>query len=416
MSLHTNILDRANIWAAVLETAERIIMRSKSTKLRGVDGLALFDLEHRTDSVVDRVHRELRLLTPALPVVGSHVPKSDGELRLIYTYSLIDRIKAHAIERQLEPLFESIYSPNLASYRKTVSAPKAALNVIRRYRRKYRSDHAFRTDIRKYFPAIPHERLRQCVREHVKDEATCKLVDLFIGNTVITGLQISKPPMGLLTGIGLVNHLSNLYLVNLDRRLERMVELYRRVGDDILFFDPCAKRVTKAQRVLKTMCEENELALHPDKTRHCRARERFIYLGHEFNDGQVLIGPNAIAKYEERIRRRLAYRPIATEKKQRLLRQILQSGNYEIHRAGTSLIFNYRHADADEQVRGISQRFYQQLTRFYFQTWTYRNQRRTRNLTRNMPIVPLPRIRYAITHGRADFRSLAVPSHWKSAA
>ena len=410
------IVDLDNVNNALLEVAGRIYDLGKAQKLKGVDANTMSMLETQPQELVTRVVRELESCSPCFPVVEGTVSKDDGSERTIYSYSLIDRIKARAIERALLPAFENIYSENLYSYRTGKTAQECARQVVRRYNRYRDKDVVLRADVVNYTDNICQARLATILKALVDDERTFEWLNLFIGNSILRNNRIIQLERGLVQGVGLINQFANLYLSEVDHQIGPRVSMYRRVGDDFFLADSNPDKMDFAARLLKRKLDECDLALNESKCFFGPANETFEYLGYLFVNGKVQIKPNAVQKLIRYYQSRLNWLPISPEQKKKRLNRILRMNRFELHRTGVDFIFSHRFATDSEQIKEISNQFYQILTRFFFRRYSPKNQADVKKLTEHMPIVSLTRIHYLLTNGKATYKSLLVPGTWRYSA
>ena len=408
--LFSSILDQQNVVSAFLESADRIDEMSKSVRMRGIDSCNLRMLEPFGKEVVDQVVDELRRQVRCRPAIETRIPKGDGGFRRIFIYSLIDRVKAKAIERQVLPLFEAIYNPGLYSYRKGRSAHDAVCSVIRRYRKNWSNDFVIRADVADYTDNIQHSLLQEALTRVIPDRKALKLIDLYIGNSVVETAQIQRPTRGLVQGVGLIAQFANVFLSDIDHELSRLVRFYRRVGDDFFLSDPNPSRIRKAWGIFNSRCDALQLSLNAEKSIVGKASQPFDYLGYHFSNGSVNIKQSAVEELISFYQSRLSWTPAPEASKLKILNRILRMNHFEIHRKGVDFIFSHRLTDDLDQVKYCSDKFFWILTRFFFRRFSPAAQRKTRQLTRHLPIVPLTRIHYLLTHGKASYKSMAVPS------
>ena len=407
--LHEAIVHESNVASAFLEVAEAIGRKGKSASLKGIDGLDMRSRETSGKRTIAIIRDELVNLKACRPAIESRIPKGDGTDRRVFTYSVIDRVKARAIERQLMPVFESQYHTNLYSYRKGRSAHDAVAAVVRRYRKRWQTDFVARTDIKDYTDNIDHEELIAILEDCVKHPDVVALCRLFVDNGSTSVLNHEHCSDGLIQGVGLIAQFANLYLSAADHELSRCVRVYRRVGDDIIMFDPDRRRIETAMRRLDEHCQRLKLSMNVPKTFVGDARSRFECLGYQFEDGLVNIKPASIDELLNLYRTRLAWRPTPMSSKLRTFERIWRQNQFELHRKGLDLVFTHRLSHDIDQLNECTNRIFRILTKYFFQKHSPSNQRRTIRLTQSIPILSLPRLHYLITHGKASYRSLLVP-------
>ena len=163
-------------------------------------GVKIFDRD-REDNLL-RLHEILKaenFTTSKYTVFTIYEPKE----RLIYRLPYFpDRIVHHAIMNVLEPIWTRIFTHNTHSCIKGRGIAACAAQVERTIKEfDGRPLYCLKIDIRKYYPSIDNEILKQVVRRKIKDNRLLKLID-----------NIIDSERGLPIGNYLSQYLSNLYL------------------------------------------------------------------------------------------------------------------------------------------------------------------------------------------------------------
>ncbi|MBS4057751.1 MAG: reverse transcriptase [Bacteroidales bacterium] len=136
-----------------------------------------------------------------------------------------DRIVHHAIMNVLEPIWVSTLIKQTYSCVKNRGIHGAFYDVKKALSDKENTVYCLKIDIRKYYPNIDHEILKEIVRQKIKDPQLLNLLD---------GIIESAP--GLPIGNYLSQYMANLYLSNFDHWLKetKSVKYYFRYADDIV--------------------------------------------------------------------------------------------------------------------------------------------------------------------------------------
>lgn len=150
-------------------------------------------------------------------------PKERKIYRLPY---FPDRILHHALMNILEPIWVSVFNKNTYSCIKNRGIHKCAKDV--KWALKHDPDgtrYCLKIDVRKFYPSINHELLKQVVRRKIKDNRLLALLDEIIDST--DGVPI---------GNYLSQYFANLFLAYFDHWLkeEKRVKYYWRYADDIV--------------------------------------------------------------------------------------------------------------------------------------------------------------------------------------
>ena len=151
-----------------------------------------------------------------------HEPKERIIFRLPY---YPDRITHHAVMNILEPLFVSTFTSDTYSCIKGRGIHAAAEAIRKALQDKPSSQYCLKMDIRKFYPNVDHEILKQLLRRKIKDKDLLWLLDSIIDSA--EGLPI---------GNYLSQYFANFYLTYFDHwiKQDRKVKYYYRYADDLV--------------------------------------------------------------------------------------------------------------------------------------------------------------------------------------
>ncbi|HUM50462.1 MAG TPA: RNA-directed DNA polymerase [Chitinophagales bacterium] len=149
-------------------------------------------------------------------------PKEREIYRLPYNP---DRITHHAIMNVLEPVFVRCFIAHTYSCIKGRGIHGAARDVKQALQDKTGTQYCLKLDIKKFYPSIDHDVLKQLLRRKFKDNDLLWLLDEIIDST--DGLPI---------GNYLSQYFANFYLSYFDHWLKetKAVKYYFRYADDIV--------------------------------------------------------------------------------------------------------------------------------------------------------------------------------------
>lgn len=164
--------------------------------------------------------------------------------RLISAAPYRDRVVHHALCNVIEPIFERSFIFDSYANRKGKGTHRA-VHRFQTYLQKYK--YVLKCDIRKYFPSIDHQILKQKVRRKIADEQTLWLIDTIIDNSNLQeevfdyfpGDDLFTPserrrglPIGNLTS----QFFANVYLNDFDHFVKEKLrcQAYERYVDDFV--------------------------------------------------------------------------------------------------------------------------------------------------------------------------------------
>ena len=243
------------------------------------DGLEGF-LGQLREELLQRTYRPLRLRS-----VG--IPKAGGGTRQLSIPAIRDRVVQGALKLILEPIFEADFQPGSFGYRPKRSASGAIQRVAEAILTN--KTKVIDLDLRAYFDTVRHHRLLGKVAERVNDGAVMALLRALLKASGKRGV----PQGGVISPL-----LSNLYLNEVDKMLERAKEVTRHCGFTVLeyarFADDLVVLVSAhpKQRWLRGAVEKRlreefaklDVEVNEEKSRRADLKqgESFGFLGFEF--------------------------------------------------------------------------------------------------------------------------------------
>ncbi|MDL2218237.1 group II intron reverse transcriptase/maturase, partial [Christensenellaceae bacterium OttesenSCG-928-M15] len=235
------ILDRDNL--------NRAYKRVKSNSgAAGIDGMTVEEMlpwlkEHRQELLEELANGRYK----PKPVRRVEIPKPDGGVRKLGVPTVIDRMVQQAMVQILQPIFEPVFSEASYGYRPGRSAQQAMKRAKEYYEQGY--TRVADIDLSKYFDTMNHDLLLGYVRREVKDERVIGLIKKFLKSGVMEDGVVSKTAEGSPQGGPLSPLLSNIYLNEFDKEMERRGMKHLRYADDIAVY---TKSKRAAERVLES--------------------------------------------------------------------------------------------------------------------------------------------------------------------
>src|ERR1700694_675515 len=210
-------------------------MAKRNDGAPGIDGVTFEAIEAQgVEALLEQLRDELigRTYQP-LPARRQEIPKDGGKVRVLSIPAIRDRVVQGALKLILEPIFEADFQPGSFGYRPKRTAHEAVDRVARAI-----VQHKTRVidiDLRSYFDNLRHDRLLAKVAQRVNDADVMRLLKIMLKANGRCGV----PQGGVISPL-----LSNLYLTEVDRMLERAKEVtrngkytyveYARFADDLV--------------------------------------------------------------------------------------------------------------------------------------------------------------------------------------
>jgi RNA-directed DNA polymerase len=272
------------------ETLREAYLQAKANDgAPGLDGVTFEAVEAEgVEAFLDQLREELvqRTYRPQ-GARKVEIPKSGGKLRQLSIPSIRERVVQGALKLILEPIFEADFQPGSFGYRPKKSAHAAIQRVQDAIMRG--KSYVIDFDLRSYFDTVKHHIVLAKVARRVDDEAILWLLKLLLDASGKQGV----PQGGVISPL-----LSNLYLNEVDKMLERAKEVtrterwaaveYARFADDlVILVDSHPRQQWLRQAVEKRLREELaklQVEVNEDKSRKVNLQqgESFGFLGFEF--------------------------------------------------------------------------------------------------------------------------------------
>jgi len=198
----------------------------------GVDGMTVEDLLPYCREHWARIRAELLSGTyQPQPVRRAEIPKPGGRgTRTLGIPTVMDRTIQQALLQVLTPIFDPTFSDDNYGFR----PGRSAHDAVRRARDHIAAGHRWVVDldIEKFFDRVNHDILMSRVARRVKDKRVLLLIRRYLQTGTMEGGLVSPRREGTPQGGPLSPLLSNVYLDELDKELERRGHRFVRYADD----------------------------------------------------------------------------------------------------------------------------------------------------------------------------------------
>jgi RNA-directed DNA polymerase len=273
-----------------LETLDEAYrMAQENDGAPGIDGVTFEAIE---ESGVEGFLRQIRdeLITGTYRPMRARkkeIPKDGGKVRVLSIPSIRDRVVQGALKLILEPIFEADFQPGSYGYRPKRTAHQAVNRVAQAIVES--KTRIIDIDLRAYFDNVQHHLLLEKVARRVHDDEVMHLLKTMLKATGAKGV----PQGGVISPL-----LSNLYLTEVDRMLERAMETtrngkytyvqYARFADDlVILIDSHPRHDWLMKAVGKRLREELaklQVEINEEKSRivDLAKGDSFTFLGFEF--------------------------------------------------------------------------------------------------------------------------------------
>jgi RNA-directed DNA polymerase len=264
-------------------------MAKKNDGAAGVDGVTFEAIEAQgAEALLEQLRDELigRTYKP-LPARRQEIPKDGGKVRVLSIPAIRDRVVQGALKLIVEPVFEADFQSGSFGYRPKRTAHDAIKRVAEAIVQ--RKTRVLDFDLRSYFDNVRHDRLLEKVAKRVDDADIMHLLKVMLKASGKRGV----PQGGVISPL-----LSNLYLNEVDRMLERAKETthqgkytyieYARFADDLVILVDAYKRhdwlIGAVEKRLREEFDKLQVEINDEKSRtvDLGRGESFGFLGFDF--------------------------------------------------------------------------------------------------------------------------------------
>jgi RNA-directed DNA polymerase len=274
-----------------METLREAYQMAKSNHgAPGIDGVTFEAIEESgAESFLVQIRDELVTNTyRPMPARKKEIPKDGGtKVRILSILAIRDRVVQGALKLILEPIFEADFQAGSFGYRPKRTAHEAVARVARAIVEE--KTRIIDLDLSAYFDNVQHSLLLEKVVRRIRDDAVMHLLKMILKATGKKGV----PQGGVISPL-----LSNLYLNEVDRMLEKAVDTtrrgkstnvqYARFADDMVILIDAERRsdwlVKAIDKRLREEFAKLRVAINEDKSRmvDLKKGDSFTFLGFEY--------------------------------------------------------------------------------------------------------------------------------------
>ena len=238
-----------------------------------------------------------------MAVLCVEIPKGAGKMRPLGIPAVKDRIVQTALKFVIEPIFEREFLATSHGFRPGRGCKDALREVDRLLKAGY--TRVVDADMENYFGSIPYAPLMAQVGERVSDGRVLQLIEAFLHQDIVKGMQRWTPTGGTPQGAVISPLLANIYLHPLDCLMREGGYQMVRYADDFVVLCKTAEQAQAGLAKVQAWVEANGLTLNADKTHIGDCREQgqgFDFLGYHFEAGERRVRRKSWHAIRERIR------------------------------------------------------------------------------------------------------------------
>lgn len=273
-----------------METLEEAYkLTKKSNGAPGIDGVTFKSIEAEgLEKYLQQIRRELITKTYS-PNRNrrKEIPKVGGKLRTLNIPRIRDRIVQSALKLIIEPIYESDFQDGSYGYRPKRKTHEAVSRVAKAAIKG--NTKCIDVDLKSYFDNVRHHILMEKIAKRINDKEIMHLIKLILKVGGKRGIAQGSPISPLL---------SNIYLNEADKMLERAKEVtreekyqrieYARWADDLVILIDGHQRWEWLEKLVYKRLQEElaklEVSVNEEKTKTANLKrgETFSFLGFDF--------------------------------------------------------------------------------------------------------------------------------------
>ena len=314
---------KGDVWFSLIdkvwreETLRLAFERVKANKgAAGADHQSIAAFEARLEKELGQLREELRTgrYRPR-PIRRVWIEKpGTTEKRPLGIPAVRDRVVQAALVLVIEPIFEREFVEHSYGFR----PERGAKDALRRVDDLLKAGYTWvvDADLKGYFDSIRQDLLMADVRERIADGRLLDLVRAFLEQPIIDGLESWTPTRGTPQGAVLSPLLANVFLHPVDVAMSEAGYEMVRYADDFVILCRSREEAVRAMAMVRRLCEDRGLTLHPQKTRIVNEQEPgdgfklhggtggFDFLGYHFQRGRRWPCEKSFKRLKEALRRK----------------------------------------------------------------------------------------------------------------
>ena len=281
--------------AETLHAAYKLAKENKGAP--GIDGVAFEAIEREgVEGFLEQIRGELASGTyQPMRNRRKEIPKDGGKVRVLGIPAIRDRVVQGAMKLILEPIFEADFQAGSYGYRPKRSAHEAVNRVAESIVKN--KTRVIDVDLKGFFDNVRHHILLEKVAKRVNDPDVMHLLKMILKASGEKGVPQGGPLSPLM---------SNVYLNEVDRMLERAKEVtrdgkwtyieYARFADDLVILVDAYREhdwlIKAAEKRLREELAKLQVEVNEEKSRIVDLAEGggFAFLGFDFRRIRSLSG------------------------------------------------------------------------------------------------------------------------------
>lgn len=257
--------------------------------------------ENNMSEEINKIHNMLINKTYKVSKYKIDTRMERGKERVIYKLPYNpDRVIQHAIMQIIEPILSKTYIKDTYQSIKGRGVHKAKDRIVGFLKDKENTKYCLKIDIKKFYPNVNNQILKQLLRKKIKCKDTLELLDLIIDST-----------KGLPIGNYMSQMLGNYYLSYFDHYVKEVLKIkyYIRYADDMIFLHKDKQSLHKTKEQIESyLTQKLKLELKNNYQIFPTYIRGIDYLGFRFFDNFILMRKSIKMKIRKLFQKKPTYK------------------------------------------------------------------------------------------------------------
>lgn len=239
---------------------------------------------------------------PEKKIISKH---GSNKKRVVYIYSREENNVLKLLTFLLIRKYDSIFSPNLYSFRKNHGV-RRAIEYLKQYRN-LSGMYVYKADIHDYFNSVDIALLIPMLESIMFDEPVVLrfVISLLVDSRVrLPDGSIVEERKGIMAGVPLASFLANVYLHEMDSFFFENGNNYFRYSDDIIVFSKGGEESYEAALAVRRSLGHMHLTINEKKESFSAPHEKWEFLGISFQDNVFDVSKVSADKLKKKMRRK----------------------------------------------------------------------------------------------------------------
>jgi hypothetical protein len=241
-----------------------------------------------------------------MPPREQKIPKDNGEFRIVYICSDIDRVVLRIVNNLLFELCPEMIHKSCKSYQKGLSTQKTVKEVVRNISNTRAKTIGLKVDLSKYFDTVPIRFIDEAFDKVEEKLGKSKVIDMlrkFYHQDMCFNLdgKLVQHYFSLGQGVATASWLANAVLYNIDEEMSKLDMYYVRYSDDLLLI---GNEWKKGEERLRELLAGKELVLNPKKVEVLTKDKFFKFLGFSIRGTEISLSKSRIKTFQREIEQR----------------------------------------------------------------------------------------------------------------